>query len=112
MEEKEKNVKEMENEDGATKKKKDIVIKIMADQIMHSGISVSKDGYKSARVFVKIADKEYMSVGYEWESEGVPDFVMSLMAFIQANQEEVDKSKVEKADEYKKEESEEDSEGE
>jgi hypothetical protein len=90
----------MGKEDGATKKKKDMTIKVMADQVMHSGISVSKDGYKSARMIVKVGDKEYMSISYEWEGEGIPDFVMNLMSFIQANKEELDKSMEEKAAEY------------
>lgn len=100
MEEQEKTTGEMEETDeAAAKKKKDITIKILADQIMHSGISVSKDGYKSARVLIKVGDKEYMHIGYEWEGEGVPGFVMELMAFIQANEEEIELSKAEKAEE-------------
>jgi len=71
-------------------KKKDLKLNIMADEIMHFGMSVSKDGYKSARVIVKKGDKEYMSIGYEWEGEGVPDFVMSLMGFVKANEEEIE----------------------
>lgn len=80
--------------------KKDLKLTIMAEQIMHFGLSVSKDGYKSARVIVKKGDKEYMSIGYEWEGEGIPDFVMSLMGFVQANKDDVDKSVEEKAEEY------------
>jgi hypothetical protein len=99
MEEQEKTTSEME--DGAAKKNKDITIKIIADQVMHSGISVYKDGYKSARMVVKVGDKEYMSISYEWEGEGIPDFVMQLMSFIQANKNEIEESKVEKAEEYK-----------
>ena len=90
-----------ERDDAAAKKAKDMTIKVIADQVMHSGISVSKDGYKSARMLVKLGDKEYMSIGYEWEGEGVPDFVMNLMSFIQANKETIDTSVTEKANEYK-----------
>ena len=91
----------MENKNiGAAKKSGDMNIKVMADQIMHSGISVSKDGYKSANLLVKVGDKEYMSISYEWSGEGVPDFVMNLMSFIQSNEEEIEKSKKEKANEY------------
>lgn len=80
--------------------KKGLNITIQPDEVMHFGISVSKDGYKSARVLVKRGDKEYMSIGYEWEGEGIPDFVMSLMGFIKANKETVDQSVEEKAEEF------------
>ena len=65
--------------------KKDMTIKIGADQVMFSNISKSKDGYNSARVVAKVNDKEYMSVSYEWEGSAVPDFAMNLMSFMQAN---------------------------
>jgi len=81
-------------------KNKNLSITIVSDEIMHFGLSVSKDGYKSARVIVKKGDKEYMSIGYEWEGEGIPEFVMSLMGFVKANKEEVDTSVEEKASEY------------
>ncbi len=80
--------------------KKDLKLTIPAEQIMYFSLSVSKDGYKSARVIVKKGDKEYMSIGYEWEGAGVPDFVMSLMGFVQANKEDIDKSIEENAEEY------------
>lgn len=80
-------------------KKKDLTIKVMADQIMHTGISVSKDGYKSARMLVKVGDKEYMSIGYEWEGDYVPGFVMDIMSFIKANEEEINQSKEKMAEE-------------
>ena len=66
--------------------KKDMTIKIGADQVMFSNISKSKDGYNSARVVAKVNDKEYMSVSYEWEGSNVPDFAMNLMSFMQANE--------------------------
>lgn len=71
-------------------KKKDLKFTIMAEEIMHFGMSISKDGYKSARVIVKKGDKEYMSIGYEWEGEGIPEFVMNLMGFVKANEEEIE----------------------
>lgn len=70
--------------------KKNLSITIMPDEVMHFGLSVSKDGYKSARVIVKKGDKEYMSIGYEWEGEGIPEFVMSLMGFVKANKEGIE----------------------
>lgn len=64
---------------------KDMKITIGADQVMYSNISKSKDGYNSARVVAKVNDKEYMSVSYEWEGDGTPDFALNLMGFMQAN---------------------------
>lgn len=80
-------------------KKRDLTIKVMADQIMHTGLSVSKDGYKNARMLVKVGDKEYMSIGYEWEGDHVPGFVMDIMSFIQANKEEMEQLEEERAEE-------------
>lgn len=82
-------------------KKKDVNFKIIAEEVMHFGLSVSKDGYKSARILIKKGDKEYMHIGYEWEGEGVPDFVMSLMGFVQANQEDIDTAQSSLTDEDK-----------
>ena len=65
--------------------KKKMSISIDPDQVMYTNISKSKDGYNSARVVVKVGDKEYMSVSYEWEGDSIPDFAMSLMSFMQAN---------------------------
>jgi len=81
--------------------KKGMIIKIDPESIMHSGISVSKDGYKSARMLVKIGDKEYMSVGYEWEGDGIPSFVMDMMSFMKSNTELIEKAKEVHAEEYK-----------
>ena len=67
-------------------KSKDMNIKIMADQVMFSNISKSKDGYNSARVVAKLNDNEYMSVSYEWEGNSIPDFAISLMGFMSANE--------------------------
>jgi len=81
-------------------KGKNLNITVMPDEVMHFGLSVSKDGYKSARVIVKKGDKEYMSIGYEWEGDGIPEFVMSLMGFVKANKEGVDVSVEAKKEEY------------
>jgi hypothetical protein len=66
--------------------KKKMSVNIDPDQVMYTNISRSKDGYNSARVVVKTGDKEYMSISYEWEGDGVPDFAMNLMGFMQANE--------------------------
>ena len=67
-------------------KNKGLTINIDKEEIMYTNISKSKDGYNSARVVVKRGDKEYMSISYEWEGDGVPGFAMDLMGFMQANE--------------------------
>lgn len=67
-------------------KNKGLAINIGKDEVMYTNISKSKDGYNSARVVVKRGDKEYMSISYEWEGDGVPAFAMDLMGFMQANE--------------------------
>ena len=69
--------------------KKGMTIKIDPDQVLYTNISKSKDGYNSARVVVKVSEKEYMSVSYEWEGDAIPDFAMNLMSFMQANAMEI-----------------------
>ena len=66
--------------------KKDFVVKVIADEVIHTSISKSKNGYNSARVVIKKGDNEYMSISYEWEGDGVPSFAMDLMGFMQANE--------------------------
>lgn len=81
-------------------KNKGLTINIDAAEIV--GSEIMRHGeYKYARVSVKRSDSEYLSVNYEWKSEGIPDFVMGLMAWIQANKEEVEERKAELAEEYK-----------
>lgn len=67
-------------------KKKGLTITIDPDEVMYTHISKSKDGYNSARIVVKRGDKEYMSISYEWEGEGVPGFALDLMGFMQASE--------------------------
>jgi hypothetical protein len=78
---------------------KGLNIKVNAEDIMYTNISKSKDGYNSARVVIKYADKEYMTVSYEWEGEGVPGFALELMGTMKAaeinNNEVVEKYKEE-----------------
>lgn len=69
--------------------KKNMNISVDPEQVMYSQISKSQDGYNSARMVVKSGEKEYMSISYEWEGEGVPDFVMGMMGFMQANELEI-----------------------
>jgi hypothetical protein len=66
-------------------KKNDLSVSIPKENVMYTSISKDKQGYNSARMMVKMGDKEYMSVSYEWEGDGVPTFAMDLMGFMQAN---------------------------
>jgi hypothetical protein len=67
---------------------KDIVIKIVPSEIAYTNISKSKN-YKYASISVKRADDEYMNVSYEWSGDKIPDFVLDMMSFMQANKTEV-----------------------
>ena len=67
-------------------KKGPFIVKIEPDEVMHTSISNTKNGYNSARIVVKKNDNEFMSVSYEWEGEGIPGFAMDLMGFMQASE--------------------------
>jgi len=81
------------------KKEKNLTITIVPDEIIGADISRSRD-YKYASVGVKVSDNEYLRVSYEWKGDTIPDFVMALMGWMQANKEEFDKLKEEHAKEY------------
>lgn len=66
----------------AKKKDNSFNISINPSDVVYTGISKSQGGYSSARMVVKGGDKEYMSISYEWEGDGIPDFAMNLMAFM------------------------------
>jgi len=83
----------------ADKKAKNLNITIIPDQIVGADISRSRD-YKYASVGVKVTDNEYLRVSYEWKGDSIPDFVMALMSWMSANQEEIDQRKEEYAKEY------------
>lgn len=80
-------------------KNKGLTINIMPEEIVGSEIVKSGD-YKYASIGVKRGDNEYMRISYEWQGEGVPEFVMAIMSWMQANKEEIDKYKEEGAEEY------------
>lgn len=66
--------------------KKNFSVQIAPDEVLHTSIHKSKDGYNSARIVAKRGEKEYMAVSYEWEGDYVPSFAMDLMGFMQANE--------------------------
>jgi hypothetical protein len=72
-------------EDVKMAKAKDFTVKVLNEEVMYTSISKSKDGYNSARIAAKKGDKEYLSITYEWEGDGVPSFALDLMDFMQAN---------------------------
>jgi len=80
-------------------KNKGLNINIMPEEIVGSEIVKSGD-YKYASVGIKRGDNEYMRISYEWKGDGVPEFVMGIMSWMQSNKEEIDKAKEEGADEY------------
>ena len=81
-------------------KNKGLSINIMPEEIVGSEIMKSGD-YRYASLGVKKGDKEYMRISYEWQGEGVPEFVMGIMQWMQSNKEEIDALKEERAEEYK-----------
>ena len=86
-------------------KNKGLSLNVPKDNIMYTNISKSKDGYNSARLVAKMGEKEYMSISYEWEGEGVPAFAMDLMGSMQAAEAKVGEvvaSYKEEYDEYSK----------
>jgi hypothetical protein len=80
-------------------KNKGLTINISPEEIVGSEIVKSGD-YKYASVGIKRGDDEYMRISYEWKGDGVPEFVMAIMSWMQSNKEEIDKSKEEGAEEY------------
>ena len=63
---------------------KNITVQIVPATIV--GSDISKYGkYKYASISVKLNDDEHMRVSYEWANEGVPEFVLDVMKFMQGN---------------------------
>lgn len=69
----------------AKKVNKNFTIDVNPENVMYTSINTSRDGYNSARMAVKLADKQYMSVGFEWEGNTIPDFALDIMEFMKNN---------------------------
>jgi len=82
-------------------KSNDFVVTITPEEVMYTDISTSKNGYNSASIVFKRADKEYMRVSCEWEGEGIPSFAMDLMGFMKSNSVETSGVWPDKEDAYK-----------
>ena len=76
-----------------------LTINISPEEIVGSEIVKSGD-YKYASVGIKRGDNEYLRISYEWKGDGVPEFVMGIMSWMQSNKEVVDKAKEGGAEEY------------
>lgn len=81
-------------------KNKGMTITIAPEEIVGSEIVKSGD-YRYASIGVKKGDKEFMRISYEWQGEGVPEFVMAIMSWMSSNKEIIDPLKEERAEEYK-----------
>lgn len=81
-------------------KNKGMTITIASEEIVGSEIVKSGD-YRYASIGVKKGDKEFMRISYEWQGEGVPEFVMAIMSWMSSNKEIIDPLKEEWAEEYK-----------
>jgi len=82
------------------KKSSDITLSFLPEEIVGADITKSGD-YKYASVGIKVSDNERVRISYEWSGEGIPDFVMSLMSWMKASEENVDERKKELECEYK-----------
>jgi len=71
-----------------------MTLKITPSEIM--GVEIMKSGdYSYASVGVKTGDDERVRISYEWKGSNMPEFVLGLMAFMQANRKELEKTKEE-----------------
>ncbi len=80
--------------------KKGLTLTILPSEII--GAEIMKSGeHRHASVGIKRGENEYMRIAYEWRGDAIPEFVMSLMSWMQANKEEIDVGKEKGVEEYK-----------
>ena len=79
---------------------KAMTLMINPEEVMHTSISKSKDGYNYASAVAKKGEGEYISINYEWKGDTIPDFAFDLMGFIQSNKEDIAKAVASYKDEY------------
>lgn len=84
----------------AAPKKTALSITIQPEQIMGAEVVRSGD-YRYASMGVKLGENQFLRISYEWKGEEIPEFVMGLMGWMQANKEETDKAKADFAEEYR-----------
>lgn len=63
---------------------KNYSVSIDLKSVKSANISRYADGYNYASLTCKMADKEYMSVHYEWKGKQIPEFAMQTMEIIKA----------------------------
>lgn len=61
------------------KDKKMYDISLDPGKVRAASITRYKNGYSYANITFSPAEKEYMSINYEWEGESIPEFAMSVM---------------------------------
>lgn len=72
----------------ASKKGKDLTLSFTPEEVI--GAEVMKSGeYRYASVGIKKGDNERCRISYEWSGDTIPDFVMALMSWMTANEEEI-----------------------
>lgn len=85
-------------------KKTDKMYDISLDpsKVKAASITRYKNGYSYATVTFSPAEKEYMSINYEWEGESIPEFAMSVMDIMKALNKENASTSVEAATYYER----------
>ena len=65
----------------ADKKNKGTMYDISLDpgKVRAASITRYKNGYSYATITFSPAEKEHMSINYEWEGDSIPEFAMSVM---------------------------------
>lgn len=69
------------------------------DEIVRVELVKSVDGYNYITVYVKKRNS-YIRINYEWESDVLPDFVMSVAEYLRSNK-EMASEKEEELEEFK-----------
>jgi len=55
---------------------------INSETVKEVVISKSAYDYNYCRVYVKVSGDEHININYEWQGDAIPDFILSLYAFI------------------------------
>ena len=61
--------------------------KFNSEEVVNSAVHKSKNGYNYAQVQIKRGDNQFISLGYEWQGDSVPDLAMDLLGFMGMNNE-------------------------
>jgi len=69
----------------AKKQNNNMFIELVPEKVVFTQIMKDKSGYNTARVVMRIGDKEYLQISYDWEGQNIPDFALQLMEFMKNN---------------------------